>query len=353
MKKLTVIFMCAVLVLSFSGCKRFENNITERLDQIGKDMEEAENAAISGVDESVNNDFFNSDKTTEAPAGNEKKLINPFERIQIGFSGENGNGSATIRSINYDGADALETYFKITPNRNLKNGDVIIVTFDREKFLTYHSEYNVIETQAEYTVHSLTDKVLTSADPFDYVSISFSGSDGNGYARISSTSSVFTTDYFYIDGVNGTLYNGDIIIIRFYTDKFKSVSPYKNEYNIAKSYRAYTVTGLSTDNSLPYDLQVPGARNGYILPESNIRYYDEAFLSTFTDKQLKYARNEITARRGRRFNTKELQDYYETRSWYYPSYSPDYFDTYIFETMNEYEKGNMEIIKRIEKARKN
>lgn len=56
--------------------------------------------------------------------------------------------------------------------------------------------------------------------------------------------------------------------------------------------------------------------NGYILPTSNSAELTDADLSGLTAQELTYARNEIYARYGYVFESKELNDYFATKSWY-------------------------------------
>ena len=41
------------------------------------------------------------------------------------------------------------------------------------------------------------------------------------------------------------------------------------------------------------------------------------------------ARNEIYARKGRKFHSIELQQYFAAKEWYVPIYEPEYFDANI------------------------
>ena len=67
-----------------------------------------------------------------------------------------------------------------------------------------------------------------------------------------------------------------------------------------------------------------------------------------TKEQLGLARNEIFARHGRMFDTAEIQQYFDSRSWYVPKYAPAEFDAMGDGIFNEYEKYNMESIKALE-----
>ena len=55
---------------------------------------------------------------------------------------------------------------------------------------------------------------------------------------------------------------------------------------------------------------------GRILPESSTRYLSDADLVVLSIQELSYARNEIFAKYGRRFKSRELTEYFQTRPWY-------------------------------------
>ncbi len=61
----------------------------------------------------------------------------------------------------------------------------------------------------------------------------------------------------------------------------------------------------------------------YILPESNTRKITKADLENLNAKELTYARNEIYARHGMVFKSKELQEYFSKKDWYYEDESFD------------------------------
>ena len=81
----------------------------------------------------------------------------------------------------------------------------------------------------------------------------------------------------------------------------------------------------------------------YILPDSSDRILTEKDLSGLSADELKKARNEITARHGRKFDDNELQKYFDSKSWYKGTIEPDDFD--IYEMLSETERKNMFFIK--------
>lgn len=57
--------------------------------------------------------------------------------------------------------------------------------------------------------------------------------------------------------------------------------------------------------------------NEFILPDSSLRVLDKGELAGFSAEQCRLARNEIYARHGRIFDDAGLQNYFNSRSWYY------------------------------------
>lgn len=83
------------------------------------------------------------------------------------------------------------------------------------------------------------------------------------------------------------------------------------------------------------------AADDYILPESSEYYLIDQDIEGMDAQELNYARNEIFARYGREFNSEELMDYFESKDWYTPVYSPEEFDSNM---LNQYEKENVKFL---------
>lgn len=76
----------------------------------------------------------------------------------------------------------------------------------------------------------------------------------------------------------------------------------------------------------------------YILDGSDSRYISRSELTGLSKQQLNYALNEIYARHGRKFSSSELQNYFNSKSWYKGTISPSAFDE---STLNKYEAANV------------
>ena len=85
----------------------------------------------------------------------------------------------------------------------------------------------------------------------------------------------------------------------------------------------------------------------YILPESNSRYLTDADVAGLSLKEINYAKNEIYARHGRKFDSKELRDYFNGKEWYTGKIDPKKFSDKVF---NKYEKKNASFLSQKEEA---
>lgn len=88
----------------------------------------------------------------------------------------------------------------------------------------------------------------------------------------------------------------------------------------------------------------------YIIPDSDRKVLKDADIEGMSAKELNYARNEIFARHGRKFDSKELRDYFESKSWYKGEYSAEEFDKKSSSVLNNTEKKNVEFLEKAEKA---
>lgn len=80
----------------------------------------------------------------------------------------------------------------------------------------------------------------------------------------------------------------------------------------------------------------------YILPDSaSVRLTDKD-IEKLSLRELNYAKNEIYARRGRRFDSPELRNYFESKSWYKGTIDPGDFSDNM---LSEVEKANVTLIK--------
>lgn len=92
----------------------------------------------------------------------------------------------------------------------------------------------------------------------------------------------------------------------------------------------------------------------YIFPNSDSEYLTKADVKGMSSKELNLAKNELYARHGRIFDREDLQEHFDSCSWYEPVYSREEWDEkgdkYFF---NEIEIKNRNfLVKREKKAKK-
>lgn len=110
------------------------------------------------------------------------------------------------------------------------------------------------------------------------------------------------------------------------------------EYGAGVSYGDSTSKGKKEDN-------IDEKKSEYIIEDSASRYLTDADVKGLTLQEINYAKNEIYARHGRRFKSQELQDYFDSTSWYVGKYSPEDFDqNYSGRVLNDFEKKNADFL---------
>lgn len=90
------------------------------------------------------------------------------------------------------------------------------------------------------------------------------------------------------------------------------------------------------------------AEEDFIIPDSNSRYLDRDDVAFLSLQEINYAKNEIYARHGRNFKSKELSDYFNSKAWYVGRYDAELFDELYAPQLNEYEIANAYFLQSIE-----
>lgn len=100
--------------------------------------------------------------------------------------------------------------------------------------------------------------------------------------------------------------------------------------------------GNAENTAVNAPVQTAAAEPDYILPQSQTQYLTEADVRNLSCRELNYAKNEIYARRGRKFDSPELQRYFNSKSWYKGTIAPSNFSESVF---NEIEKANIRFLR--------
>lgn len=121
------------------------------------------------------------------------------------------------------------------------------------------------------------------------------------------------------------------------------VSVYSGRVDLESGGSMVTVnTGEAVSIGPSGELGVPARiRTGFLFPDSYRRYLTEADLGRLTAGQLRYARNEIFARRGRYFDDEGIRAHFSQFEWYRP---------YTWEPpLSEIEAANVRLIQSLER----
>lgn len=101
----------------------------------------------------------------------------------------------------------------------------------------------------------------------------------------------------------------------------------------------------------PDEVEPELTTSDYILSESNTKYLSYSDVEGLSKDQMFYARNEIYARHGRKFKNEQLQNYFNSKSWYKPIHDGEVFDSMQKTIFNDYEKENIKLITRVEEEK--
>lgn len=164
------------------------------------------------------------------------------------------------------------------------------------------------------------------------------------------------TDASYMAGVYDSIFKEQK---SQYLLEYKT-SESSKENVIRNLYIRYMSDNLITRNMYAYSpqefLQATSAsakynQDGYIFADSDSRYLTITDLQQLSDEELRLARNEIYARRGRKFKDSYLQNYFNGCSWYNGTIEPD--DFLDNDRLNKYERANAYLILEYENLKKN
>ena len=164
--------------------------------------------------------------------------------------------------------------------------------------------------------------------------------------------------YFYNNKLYSMEGRGGYFRMDIYGDTYDRVfidgnvpSEIFNDANILQLSRN-TSDGAYTSNEAyesEYETSQDVDSSEYIFSDSAERYLTEAEVRNLSLQELNYARNEIYARRGRKFDSAELQNYFNSKSWYDPRIEAEDFSEDCF---NDYEWENLKLLVKMENSLK-
>lgn len=120
-----------------------------------------------------------------------------------------------------------------------------------------------------------------------------------------------------------------------YTEDEATLSEYR-DMSVDMDWVKEHITVTPSESS-----QIVGTDGDYIFANSSTEYLDEKDLEGMDAQQIQMAINEIYARHHRKFVLDEVQEYFDSKSWYEGSVEPEDFDVSV---MNKYEGSNIDLL---------
>lgn len=179
-------------------------------------------------------------------------------------------------------------------------------------------------------------------------------SDNNFYNRVPESSKPSSAKFVIILLIIFICFALAFVII---SRRAQTVNPLISTKDIKKQIDNFTNSFgsfLNSDNNTASEEEAQeniyiAENEEYILANSNVDYLTETDITGLTLQEINYAKNEIYARHGRRFESQELMNYFTSKSWYEGIYDPDDFDAnYSDDVLNDYEKKNAEFLRSVE-----
>ena len=142
-------------------------------------------------------------------------------------------------------------------------------------------------------------------------------------------------------------YNKTFRIVKEEKKEFTTILP-SNEERLTKDIISVGRTAVVDKKDMKYDMpDITGNRleDEFIIPDSSVKNLTNKDIALLDDRELNYAKNEIYARHGRTFESKELQDFFESKDWYKSVYNEVLFDNVkCAELLSDVEKYNVEFL---------
>ncbi len=147
--------------------------------------------------------------------------------------------------------------------------------------------------------------------------------------------------YLLNNGISNTLWN---ILPSNQEIRFGGILRMENSRLYLDATEMTDVNG----NELIVEQEPEPLEDKQILPQSAAQKLTSSDVDGLSLREINYAKNEIYARHGRKFKSKELQDYFNAKSWYVGTVSPENFSE---SALSEIERYNADYLADIEFSR--
>lgn len=135
------------------------------------------------------------------------------------------------------------------------------------------------------------------------------------------------------------------------TVQLKAELPKENEKKLMNkvTVSAGGIMAKQNDDKKEKDDKKDKTSGDYVIADSSSKLLTNSDIAGMSAKELNYAKNEIYARHGRKFDSQELREYFSSKSWYEGKYAGKDFDAnYSNSVLSDIEKKNAEFLKNAE-----
>lgn len=268
--------------------------------------------------------------------GDKASLITFADQVytNIGFTSDYNQISNTINSLGASGSTAFYDALYVAVNQTaMQSGAKCIIAFtDGQDNMSKCDPAIITELAIRYKIPIFIIGIDPSLDTYTMNSIA--NSTGGFYRNVNDISDM--------SEIYSAIYRQQK---EMYLLEYETLNPDATTAvrSVTVNYSDDQVTARNAYEFVPavyMEATVSQAQlftNDFVIYDSDSRYITAADLALLTQEQLRLARNEIYARRGRLFKDAYLQDYFNQKSWYQGTISPDAFRETMF---NDYERAN-------------
>lgn len=139
--------------------------------------------------------------------------------------------------------DAVE--YSVSPSENLSNGDEVVLTIDVDNSALESYDFKLVGGEKKITVSGLDE--VEAFDPFENVTVNFSGMAPNGSASVNTSNSNADIDLSYTLDKSSGLKNGDEVTVNVSSYSGTDVEEYcmSKGKAITETEKTFTVEGLA------------------------------------------------------------------------------------------------------------
>ena len=323
----------AIMVLNMRGLTSSAEN--------SKSAEAVSSSSSSAAAEEESSSSASSEASEESSS---ESAVPTFDNVAAGLQARKDATAAGMQV--FSGTLHITTFAKRAEEINPRyvnsvwevgNNELALIVFTIPETVSAYGSQGVIETRNGQESISLAN--LDKWREFDGQTV---------------TVAAYPDDLVFPSDLNGALYSaaGGAVLIAPLTEARTAELAYTRQGgpDFLPDLKMPEKETKSSKSSEKKESKSSAAQSGgdYILPDSASREYTASELSKYSDYELFIARNEIYARYGRKFQSSDLQSYFESKGWYHGTISADEFDESV---LSDVELANAATIRSVEESR--